>query len=204
MNNRTLIIIASILFVGIATNWLIGVTEENARPEEGPGNEPDLYIEGARITQFNSNGLMERRLMADRMTHFPLTDVTTLAVPNVLLYADEGQGEPWDIISTQGRLLPESMFSDEVFELWDQVLATREDPAGDFIHIQTESLTVFPERDFAATDAPVSIDNARGRTTAGGGMKAWLDSGRVEFFSARDARVVTVLSPGSLTREPTP
>ncbi|MDZ7686856.1 MAG: hypothetical protein U5O39_19390 [Gammaproteobacteria bacterium] len=56
LNNRTLIIVASILLVGIATNWLIGKTEEDAMPDAGPGNDPDLYMKGAKITQFDEDG----------------------------------------------------------------------------------------------------------------------------------------------------
>ncbi len=37
-----------------------------------------------------------------------------------------------------------------------------------FVSIQTNSLTVYPERDYAETDEPVFIDNQSGRTTAAG------------------------------------
>lgn len=203
MNNRTLIIIASILIVGIATNWVIGVTEDDLTGEDsGPGNEPDLYMTGARITQFNEDGSKQHQLLASRMTHFPLTDVTTLAVPNMFLFPDDNAAEPWDIIASSGRLLPRSVFSDETVELWDQVLAIRSTEDGGFVHIETEMLTVFPEQDFAHTEAPVSIDNASSHTIAGGGMKAWLEDGRFEFFASGSQRVVTVLSPGAMEEAP--
>ena len=198
MNNRTLIIVASILLVGIATNFVIGVTEDDLVPDAGPNNEPDLYISAGRITQYNKQGSMQHQLSATRMTHFPLTDVTTLAVPNMFLYPEDEAGQPWDIIASHGRLLPRSFFGDETVELWDQVLAIREETDGGFVHIETETLTVFPERDFAETTSPVSIDNASSHTTAGGGMKAWFEDGRFEFFASRNQRVVSVVSPGTL------
>lgn len=198
MNNRTLIIVASILLVGIATNFVIDVHEDDVGVSEGPGNEPDLYISGGRITQFNDQGMMQHQLNATRMTHFPLTDVTTLAVPNMFLFPEDESASPWDIIASHGRLLPESYFGDETVELWDQVLAVRSEADGGFVHIETEALTVFPERDFAETRSPVSIDNASSHTTAGGGMKAWFEDGRFEFFASNTSRVVTVLSPGTL------
>ena len=198
MNNRTLIIVASILLVGIATNWLIGVTEDDVVESAGPGNEPDVYVEGARITQFNEKGKMQHQLLASRMTHFPLTEVTTLAVPNMFLFQEQDEDQPWDIIATSGRLLPRSVFNDETVELWDQVLAIKSRRDGDFFHIETEALTVFPERDFAETDSPVSMDTNSGHTTAGGGMKAWFEEGRFEFYASNTQRVVSVLSPGAL------
>lgn len=199
MNNRTLIIIASILLVGIATNWLISKTEEDAVPEPGRGNDPDLYMKGAKITQFDEDGAPQHTLSAQRMTHFPLTDVTTLDVPNVLLFPAQSTGGPWDIIASDGRLLPSSVLRNEIVELWDQVVAVKDE--ADFIHIQTESLTVFPERDFAQTDVPVSINSVTSHTTAGGGMRAWLADGRFELFASNEQRVVTVLSPGTFHRE---
>ncbi|MDZ7686855.1 MAG: LPS export ABC transporter periplasmic protein LptC [Gammaproteobacteria bacterium] len=69
------------------------------------------------------------------------------------------------------------------------------------MHIQTESLTVFPERDFAETDMPVSLDNVTSHTIAGGGMRAWLAEGRFKVFASEDQRVVTVLSPGTFHRD---
>ncbi len=177
---------------------MIGIAEDDVSTPE-PGNEPDIYLIDATITQFGDSGTREHSLSATRMTHFPLTDVTTLKVPHIYLFSDEKSGNaPWDIIASDGRLLPRSILNDEVVELWDQVLAIQEETDGDFIHIQTDNLMVFPDRDFAETDTYVSIDNQTSRTTAGGGMKAWLAEGRFQLSSSRTHRVVTVISPGQL------
>lgn len=195
MSNRTFIIICLILLSGIATNWIIEDAEQDALPDPVAKNDPDLYMVGARITQFNESGTPQHKINAQRMTHFPLTDVTTLRVPNLLLYQEGEAAMPWDIIAKNGRLLPKSRLSNEVVELWDQVIAVRDQRDGHFINIETESLTVYPDQDFVETNAPVSIDNRRGRTTAGGGMKGDLTAGLFEFFSSTDGKVRTVLSP---------
>lgn len=195
MSNRTFIITCLILLSGIATNWIIEDAEQDALPEPIAKNDPDLYMVDARITQFNELGTPQHRINAQRMTHFPLTNVTTLRVPNLLLYQEGEAAMPWDIIAKNGRLLPKSRLHNEVVELWDQVIAVRDQRDGHFINIETESLTVYPDQDFVETNVPVSIDNRRGRTTAGGGMKGDLTAGLFEFFSSTDGKVRTVLSP---------
>lgn len=192
--NRTLILIVFIVLSGFAISWLIDVSERTALPEQVSRNDPDVYMIGAKVTQFTREGHIKHEIHAEKMTHFPLTDVTTLKVPNLLLYSAESQA-PWDIIASDGRVLPQARLREEIVELWHQVLATREKSSGDFIYIQTESLTVYPDRDYVETIDPVLIDNSSGRTEAGGGMKAYLDTGRFEFFSKRDARVRTVIAP---------
>lgn len=195
MSNRTFIIICLILLSGIATNWIIEDAEQDALPDPVAKNDPDLYMVDARITQFNEHGTPQHKINAQRMTHFPLTNVTTLRVPNLLLYQEGEAAMPWDIIAKNGRLLPKSRLSNEIVELWDQVIAVRDQRDGHFINIETESLTVYPDQDFVETSMPVSIDNRRGRTTAGGGMKGDLTAGLFEFFSSTDGKVRTVLSP---------
>lgn len=198
MNNRALIILASILLAGIATNWVIGLTEDDMLGRDEPGNEPDLYLLGARITQFGESGEPQHELSAERMTHFPLTDVTTLKAPRLSLFPEAPSNElPWDIDATNGRLLPGSVLREEIVELWDDVAANRTRARGDAIQIQTESLTVFPNQGFAETRTPVSIENGSGRTLADGGMKAWFDEGRFEFFSSEQQRVQTLLNPST-------
>lgn len=193
VTNRTIVLVSLILIIAIGTNWFLDVADEPPAPDPTARNEPDLYMVDARITQFSTTGDPQHAINAERMTHFPLTDVTTLKVPNIVLYSEEAPS-PWHIIATNGRLLPKSSLSDETVELWDQVLASRENEDGDFVNIQTESMTVYPERDFAETREPVTIDNQTSRTSAGGGMKANLGNGVFEFFAGKQGRVVTIIA----------
>ena len=101
---------------------------------------------------------------------------------------------PWAITAKHGRLLPESTFREEAVELWENVLAIKQQPDGRFINIQTESLTVYPERDYAETNKKVYIDDNNARTTAAG-MQANFNQGRFVFFSTSLDRVNTVYLP---------
>lgn len=195
MTQRTLIIICLIIGSGFATSWIIEEGEQTSEPAAMAKNDPDLYMVNPRITQFSSGGSPQHEINAERMTHFPLTDVTTLKVPNLVLYSEAGSAPPWDIVALNGRLLPQSPLREEVVELWDRVFANREREDGNFINIQTESLTVYPGKDYVETREKVSINNVNSTTTAGGGMNANLEAGEFEFFSSANERVRTVLTP---------
>lgn len=167
--------------------------ESDVVEPEHKRNDPDLYMLNATINQFDTAGELQHRISANRFTHFPLTDLTTMVQPELTL-GEVDQSNPWEITARQGRLLPESNYREEIVELWTQVLAEKSGISGHFINIQTESLTVYPARDYAETDEKVYIDNQNGRTTAAG-MKAYFDTGKFQFFSRGAERVTTIFLP---------
>ena len=142
------------------------------------------------ITEYNEAGELEHILSAARFTHFPLTDLTTLNKPQIELLPNDH----WEISASQGRLLSASTYREKIIELWDSVLANHSDKEGNFIHIRTKSLTVYPDRDYMETDEKVFIDNETGRTTAAG-MKAFLDNRKFQFFSDEAEPVMTIFLP---------
>ena len=144
----------------------------------------------ATINQFDGEGELQHRIAANRFTHFPLTDLTTMKFPALALGRTR-DSKPWEITSSEGRILPSSDYREEIVELWNNVLAAKPGSGSDFVNIQTNSLTVYPERDYAETDEAVFIDNQSGRTTAAG-MKAFLDTGKFMFYSTPTHRVTTI------------
>jgi lipopolysaccharide export system protein LptC len=181
------------LLLAIVTNFILEKNDEDLEIESIGKNDPDLYMLNATITQFNESGNIQNEISADRFTHFPLTDMTALISPNMRLFPNM-KGEPWDIEAKKGRLLSQSTYREQVVELWDDVLAIQQNADGSFIHIQTQSLTVYPEREFAETDQKVYIDDNSGRTTAAG-MKAYFDKGKFVFYSTPLERVHTIFLP---------
>ena len=191
MASRAVTLICIVLIVAIATSWLLDDT--GAEPEEDlKRNDPDLYMLNATIRQFTDAGEIQHTLSAERFTHFPLTDVTTLQQPNIALFTDDDV--PWAITAKHGRLLSKSTFREEVVELWDDVVAIKHSADGRFINIQTQSLIVYPEREYAETDQKVRIDNNTTRTTAPA-MKAHFRMLRFTFLSSQSERVKTVYVP---------
>jgi lipopolysaccharide export system protein LptC len=183
------------LLFAAAINLLLDENQLDAeQPENLNRNDPDLFMRNATITQFTETGDKQHRIKAERFTHFPLTDITTLKQPDMTLFGTDEDTDPWDIIAKNGRLLPKVVFRDEIVELWEDVLAIQTDPNGNFINIRTDSLTIYPGTDYAETDQPVIIDDNAGRTTAAG-MKAYFEEGKFLFFSREQQRVKTILLP---------
>jgi lipopolysaccharide export system protein LptC len=188
MINRIIVLSTLILAFALTINWFMAESEETV--DFTPRNEPDLYMLNATISQFNPEGELQHRIAANRFTHFPLTDLTTMKFPALAL-GRARDSDPWEITSSEGRILPSSDYREEIVELWNNVLASRLSNGSTFVNIQTNSLSVYPERDYAETDEPVFIDNQSGRTTAAG-MKAFLDTGKFMFYSTPTHRVTTV------------
>ncbi len=195
MINRIIVLSTLVLAFAVSINWILEQSEEPGQLE--PRNDPDLYMLNAAINQFDETGQLQHTLSASRFTHFPLTDLTTMKVPSLELQVGE---LPWEITAREGRLLPSSSYRDEIIELWDNVLAAQAGRGGKFINIQTESLTVYPDREYAETDAKVYIDNQTGRTTAAG-MKAFFDISKFMFYSSDTERVTTIYLPAFDTTE---
>ncbi|MBV1876877.1 MAG: LPS export ABC transporter periplasmic protein LptC [Pseudomonadales bacterium] len=196
LKSRTLILFCLIVLVALATNLFIDNNGDFELPRIIAKNDPDLYMKNANITQYTATGIRQHKIKAARLTHFPLTNITTLVTPFLTLYSTQQERDPWDISADHGRLLPKVQLREEIVELWEQVHAIQQDKNGNFIDIKTDSLTVYPKQDYAETDQKVYIDDNTGRTTAGG-MKAYFEAGKFVFFSSDTERVKSILLPPS-------
>ena len=191
MINRLIVLSTLIIVFALTINRFM--TESKEDLDFTPSNEPDLYMLNATISQFGPEGELQHRIAANRFTHFPLTDVTTMKFPKLALGRTR-DSDPWTITSSKGRILPSSDYREEVVELWRNVLASHSGNESEFVTIETNSLTVYPERDYAETDEPVFIKNQNGRTTAAA-MKAFLNKGKFMFYSTPENRVTTIFPP---------
>ena len=191
MINRLIALSTLIIAFALTINWFM--TESKEELDFTPRNEPDLYMLNATINQFGPEGELQHRIAANRFTHFPLTDVTTMKFPALKLGRTR-DSDSWEITSRKGRILPSSDYREEVVELWNNVLASQSGNESEFVTIETNNLTVYPERDYAETDEPVFIKNQSGRTTAAA-MKAFLNTGKFMFYSTPEHRVTTVFLP---------
>jgi lipopolysaccharide export system protein LptC len=192
LTSRAIILSFIIFTIALATNWFLDDSNPLPDTEDLTRNDADLYMHDATIRQFSDNGMLHHELSAERFTHFPLTDWTTLVSPNIILFSDDAI--PWAITAQQGRMITNSSFREEVVELWGNVLAIKQNPDGSFINIQTQELTVYPERDYAETDKKVYINDNSGRTTAAS-MQANFVEGKFSFSSGAFDRVHSLYIP---------
>ena len=192
--NRLAVLAGALAVLALAVDWLL---EQGRAPALAPlGNDPDVYMLGAYIDQYDDQGRLEYQTHADRFTHFPMTGLISMARPELHLLG-EGKGEAgnptqgWQIQAQDGRILQGSEYREEVFELWGDVWAQRGGKRA--LEVRTESLAVYPGRDYAETDAEVAISNGEARTTAAG-MKAFLAEGKFIFSSSKERLVTTVFN----------
>jgi len=177
-------------------------------PESVPDDRPDLVMGGARIRQFDARGDLEYRLRAQRIEYLPHGKRTKLTQPELELF---GVGQaPWRVTAERGTI-DLAGESDEIAAagtpvttrdgpnaervyLEDNVHVRRERADGEFLDVRAQSLTLYPQAEYAYSDRPVTI-RTRGSETLASGFQADLDGGRLTLQSRADAPVHTRLDP---------
>lgn len=185
-----------LVLVAAGTALLVMERPDPAPPAAvAPGleGEPDFFMEGAVVTQYRSDGVLEYRLTSDQVRHFEREAVTRLDVPHLVLF--DPDRPPWAMSAERGTLRrPPAGAPEETVTLQNDVVLeqTRED--GQHVRLTTRALTVYPRRQYAETDHDVIIDSLFGRTTATG-LEGDLQLGMLTFHSSGNEPVHTVLDP---------
>lgn len=183
---RGLLPLAAVALAAAASWWLYQqVSLEHAQRDGRHRHDPDAFADTIDLRTLNAAGRLEHRLWAVRMEHFPDDDSTTLEAPRLELYRP---GEPtWQARANQGRV---SSGGQEIL-LEGQVDIRRDGSASARpAQLATSRLRVFPDRDYAETDAAVTY-RSTGLEVRSLGMRAHFDSGQVEL----PARVRAVHQP---------
>ncbi len=159
-------------------------------------DEPDLYIEGAIITQFRKDGLIKYRLASLEIHHFERDKLTRLRAPELDLYNVDTP--PWHITSIRGYMRERPALSggvEEVVYLRESVNVQQQFEDGRYMSLHSPSLYLYPDRQYAETDQDVMIDTEVGRTLAVG-LEAYLERGLLKLSSTAEQRVHTIVLPG--------
>ncbi len=159
-------------------------------------DEPDLYIEGAVITQFRKDGLIKYRLASREIRHFERDKLTRLQTPELDLYNVDTP--PWHITSIRGYIRERPLLSGDVEEvvfLRESVTVRQQFTDGRYLSLHSPSLYLYPDRQYAETDQDVMIDTEVGRTLAVG-LEAYLERGLLKLSSTAEQRVHTIVLPG--------
>ena len=153
--------------------------------------EPDLYMQQAKITQFQDDGTIQYRLAAREIHHFEADGHTRLLKPDLELHDDPQP--PWHITSKHGEIHGTARApGGERVLLRDSVVVHQDGPGADYLTIRCEALDIYPERKYAETEGDVMIDTDVGRTAARG-LQADLARGSMKLSSGTDAAVHTIV-----------
>ncbi|NJN50755.1 MAG: LPS export ABC transporter periplasmic protein LptC [Gammaproteobacteria bacterium] len=168
-------------------------------------DEPDLYMEGATITQFNDDGSVRYRLASKEIRHFERDDTTRLREPVLTIH--RAPEPPWWVSANHGYIRYREAAAKDNTQKNEEVVFLRESVVLEqrlearHIRLTTESLYVYPERQFAETDQAVMIDTNAGRTRAVG-LAGDLNAGLLKLSSGGDQRVHTIVLPDQFKRAP--
>ena len=167
---------------------------EQTLPEELEG-EPDLYMRDALITQFKGDGGIKYKLASAQIRHFENDRMTRLSSPELALYTPSAP--PWEISSDYGyiRQPQGAPTAEEVVFLRENVELLQRYDDGRRLRLRSESLYLYPDRQFAETNQDVMIDTDVGRTKAIG-LKGDLQHGLLNLSSTASQRVHTIVLPG--------
>ncbi len=185
-----------LLLVGVAVILAGSLIDQGAERSRQPlppelASEPELYMRGATITQYDDDGLLRYRLQTRQLFHFPDQDRSLLESP--MLHFLHGGETPWDVRAERGRIVyaHDDTGEREIVHLERHVALQRIRPGSKrFLRLETESLTVHPDSEFAVTDQPVIITTEVGSTRAQG-LEAHLADGRLLLGTRPDTRVST-------------
>ena len=157
-----------VLFLGglaALTYWLDAQVQSSGRRDDGSSrHDPDLFIERFSAVTFDVDGRVRQMLAATRAEHFPddgsvdligpAFEITDAGKPRIAVTASKGtvSGER-ETVTLRGN----------VRATRDAAPATPRNPtplaAATFT---TETLRIIPKEQRAETDAPVTIEEARG------------------------------------------
>lgn len=131
---------------------------------------PDFFLTEFELTSMDRGGAPRYRLHALGMTHYVDNDTAELVVPHMTMFRDGAP--PWEGRSATGWVAG----GGEMVGLSGDVVIERPGAAAaPGIEIRTDEMEVWPEREYAETDRPVTLRDALGVTQAVG-MRA--DFGR--------------------------
>lgn len=177
MNRPTLLIVALVILLVIATTWLSQKSEAPTPTTKAEAEGiADYFIRDFQGMLTGQDGKPSQLLKANYLVHYSDTDFTDMDQPNLTVY--RGEGEQWLVKADHGRMEGDG----EEVQLSGGVTLSqlsKQQP----IQLHTDTLRLFPERHYAETDSAVDIRAPSGRIR-GVGMKVYGEEERLLLLSA--------------------
>jgi len=175
---RRLFFILPVLFGTLALLLLVSwnpSAPESA--EEAPKRQVDFFMTGARSTQFEADGSLHSEMTSSKVEHLMDTEISLLDEPDLWFY--RGYPKPWHVQSKKAEVSADG----KQVELIEDVRISHRDEKDRNILITSSRMTLFPDTEYASTQAPVRIESPQG-ITSGTGMQAWLKDSRMNLLNS--------------------
>jgi lipopolysaccharide export system protein LptC len=173
------LIISTLLIISVAlSSWSIFVSNRTPLISH-PKSErlPDAFMEDIVALILNKQGTPALKVVAPKMVHYSNDDATEIQNPIVTIY--HHSPNPWKIHSDFAKTV--QGISQILF--WSHVVIHHlQDQENPTTTMQTTALTVFPDKQVAETDQPVTILQPDS-TVEAVGMTADINDGTIKLLS---------------------
>lgn len=166
--------------LALLSQWFLFSLESSLRDNGATDTEaPLIYMDDLVATRMNHQGIRDYTLTAPHLVQLPAQKGTRIETPLLEVFQD-GQIHEWLIRSDSGWISPDH----DVIHLEDAVSMTRPVSSGKPpLVVTTRDLVIYPQADYAETEAMVRAETPGGVVT-GLGLKAHLHEKTLELLAA--------------------
>ncbi len=131
-------------------------------PPNDAHQQSDYYIINGSIRDFSTSGSLHQHLESSQLEHQPALQQTLLVNPKLQIFDDR---HPTKIATSETGIIADS---NELVTLAGKVTLQDHPDPDQASTLKTESLLIYPKKEFAETADPVTLSNQTGTTTAVG------------------------------------
>lgn len=168
-----------LLFAVVTTTWLTltanNKTTHNNKPEE---DVLDSFATQVHITNLDKTGHISTQIYTPQLMHYSKNNRTQLQTPAVILHVKDQPD--WQITSKKGEL---RQGTEEVFLENNVIIHQPKGIKNDEMTVQTDNLTVYPEKKLAMTEQPILLFSNNSQISSVG-MQADMTKGTLELKSS--------------------
>ena len=117
----------------------------------------DYFMANVDSIHYTSNGEVDYRFKANRITHFPNPEYSLVESPRFLVFREDESN--WEINSTKGRVEIDPETNQERLLLHENVIINRISNDGRQVNIFTDSLVIYPAEKNMRSDSDVTIES---------------------------------------------
>ena len=143
--------IALLALVAALTYWLdVRLAPKTERPDWRQEHRPDTIVDDFEIRRLTAEGVLQYRLKAPHLVHYPDDDSAEVTTPHITLYRPSGAP-----LTLLGQMAHVSAKGERVFFPGQVDIDRAASPDNQALTARTTDLTVLPEEGLASTDQHV-------------------------------------------------
>lgn len=182
---QLLTVLLLIILIGAFSNWLL--TSLDTEPLGIPKqirHDPDYFLEDFTANVMTASGLPRYRLQGVRLEHFP--DDDSILIQKLILQLFRNTLPEWTATAERGYIYDKG----QRIELKGTVHLQRPAIASNHaLELTTRDLVIYPEKEYAETEAAVNIISGK-NTISAVGMRLDLSNGRLELLAKTQGNYV--------------